>query len=798
MSGYARLTLKTYDPGLVTTTSAPRQAGNLPVPTTSFVGRRQEIAEVRRRLSVTRLVTLTGVGGVGKTRLALEMATQARRAFSGGAWMVDLATITDGTLIAQTVIETFGLVNNSTTPAVDKVAEYLSRRQVLLVLDNCEHLLAEGATFVDRVLRSAPGVRILVTSRQNLGIGGEYTYTVPPLSVPDPDAVPPAGAAAQSDAISLLVERAGALRPEFAVTPENHAVAARLVSQLDGIPLAIELAASRLRSLSLEQVVERLTDRFALLTGGSRTALPRQQTLRALIDWSYTLCSEQEKLLWARLAVFTGGFDLVAAEGVCSDAELPAAAILDCLDGLVAQSIVLVEPAESGAGRMRFRLLETIREYGWEHLVAAGQEAALRSRHSAYYLRFAEQIMDNWCGPDQEAELARSRADHGNMRAAFDAFVADPDGAHDAVALAGALLPDWCCGGYLGEGRRWLDIALAIPAPPSAARARALWIAAKVSALQGDIPVVFERLDECDRISAELPAPVAAATATSWRASAALFSGDLASSARLFGEAVSALHDLGDRAGELVALFQLAITWSHLGDSERARATSARGFAICDEYGERWARSYLLWTLAFDTWLLQKDPKTAEAQIREALSIQLGFKDMISVGLMTELHSWIVASMEDYPRAAMLIGAARTVWHQIGTSLAAFGPPQVKHQVHCERRTRQALRDSVFQTAVNACSKLSVAEIIAKTLEVPVVEKAGKEQAGKEAVASLLTRREHEVADLVARGMSNRMIAATLVLSPRTVDGHVERIFTKLGFTSRAQVVAWVSEQRSG
>lgn len=778
----------------MTTSDVMRQAGNLPVPTTSFIGRRDEIAEVRGRMSVTRLVTLTGVGGVGKTRLALEVARQTRRAFPGGTWMVELASLQDGTVLAQTVIDAFGLVNNSTKPALEKVTEYLSRRQVLLVLDNCEHLLEAVGQFVDRVLRSAPGVRFLVTSRHTLGIGGEYTYTVPPLSVPDPDVPPAPGPLTQYDAINLLVERACALRPGFAVTAANYPVAARLCGQLDGIPLAIELAATRLRSLSLEQLIERLTDRFALLTGGSRAALPRQQTLRALIDWSYTLCSEQEKLLWARLSIFSGGFDLDAAEGVCSDADLPLASVLDCLDGLVAQSIVLVEPGEPGKpgdGRMRFRLLETIREYGRESLVASGQGDALRSRHSAFYLRWAQEIMDRWCGPGQEVALNRLRAEHGNLRAAFDALVTDPDGPRAALQLASALLPHWCAGGFLGEGRRWLDIALAVPGPPSEERAQALWIAAKVTALQGDVPVVIDRLDECERLAAALPDPLAAASAMSWRATAALFSGDLPASAHLFGQAVPALHDLGDTVGELVGLFQFAITWSHLGDSERARAISGQGLAICEDRGERWIRSYLLWTLGFDTWLLQNDAEAAAALGREALSIQQGFNDPISAALMIELMSWIAASVEDYPRAATLIGAAQTVWRHIGTTLAAFGPPLVAHQVQCERRTRKALRDSGFQAAVGATRGFTVAGAIAEAIGAPAPEPAREA-----AAASPLTRRESEVADLLARGMSNRMIASTLVLSPRTVEGHLERIFAKLGFTSRAQVVAWVSERK--
>ncbi len=349
-----------------------QQLGNLPIDVTSFVGRRRELSEARRLLGDARLLTLAGAGGVGKTRLALRLAAEVRRTFPDGVWLADLAPVQDGELVPQTVIAALGLQDHSTRLPVETLLEYLAGKRLLLVLDNCEHVLDACAVLATKLLSQAEALRILATSRQLLSVEGEQVMEVPPLSVPDLDWLSAAGSLTGYEAVRLFAERAAAVVPGFAVTASNGAVVARLCQGLDGMPLAIELAAVRLRVLSAEQILERLDDRYRLLTGGSRTGLERHQTLRAAIEWSYDLCSPQEQILWGRLSVFSGGFDLEAAEQVCAGEDIAQEDVFELVTGLLDKSVLARE--EHGS-RVRYRLLETIRQYGQTHLTESGQES---------------------------------------------------------------------------------------------------------------------------------------------------------------------------------------------------------------------------------------------------------------------------------------------------------------------------------------------------------------------------------------------------------------------------------------
>ena len=784
---------------------AASQKGNLPVPITSLVGRQKEVAEIRVCLSKNRLVTLTGPGGVGKTRLALAAATDLRRAFRDGVWWVELAGTRDGSLIADEVAGVLKLGVQPASSAHESVAAYLASRRILLVLDNCEHLSDACARFTGQMLRQAPELRMIATSRRMLGIGGEHLIVVPPLAVPDQDAPPPPEETARYDAIRLLAERAAALRPGIAITAANHKAAVRLCARLDGIPLAIELAAARMLSLSVEQVLDRLDDRFALLVGGSRAAMHRQQTLRAMTDWSHDLCSERDRVLWARLSIFVGGFDLDAAEQVCSDGELPAAEILDCLHSLVVQSVVLAEPGAEGT---RFRLLETIRQYGWDRLGERGEDELpqLLRRHRDFYLRLACQAADTWCGPDQEAALARLRVEHGNLRAAFETCMTDPDGPAAALELASALRFHWTSGGFLGEGSRWLDAALALPDQPPRARVTALWVAAWVALLQGDAPAAAARLAECEQLASVLPDRRAAAHAESLRATALMFVGDVSGATARFESAASVLHEVGDPEGELRALFQLGFCHTQIGDSERATTVHKRGLALSEARGERLLRSFLFMMMGFDAWQ-RGNVGEAVARHVEGLSIQRSFDDPLCVGLMIEGLAWVADSCGDHACSAALLGAARAAWSHGGTTIHAFGPRVAAYSVECERRTRQALGNAALEAIIEENGALTVAQAISLALDqsvavgapapAPAPVPAPAPAAAAEPPTSPLTRREQEIAVLIARGMTNRTIASVLVLSPRTIDGHVGRIFAKLGFVSRAQVAAWVSERKA-
>ncbi len=783
----------------------PRQdpaTGALPVAVTRFVGRRREVAEVRELLAQSRLVTLTGVGGVGKTRLAVEVAGQVRRAFPDGVWLVDLAVLQDGSRIADAVANVLAVADRTNRPSLAKVEDHLRKRQALVLLDNCEHVAADCTRFVDRLLRHSTGLRVLATSRHTLGADGEHLFAVPPLGVPDPWAPQRATVIGQFDAVQLLVDRVSAIRPGFGVSDENAEAVARLCTQLDGLPLAIELAATRLRTLSVQQLVDRLTGRFALLTGGSTAAQPRQQTLRALVDWSHALCAPAQRLLWARLSVFNGSFDLAAAERVCSDdGPLPVADVFDLLDHLVAQSVVLTD-VDQGSGAIRFRLLETIRQYGRERLVGLGEVVTLSRRHRDHYLASVERTAERWCGPQQAQDLARLHADLGNLRAALEASIAaEPPDVAAALRLVTALRNLWYAGDLLSEGRRWLDRALDLSAEPGQERPRALWVAAWVCLLQGDEAAAGRRLDECEQLGGELGDGRAVAHATSLRATAALFAGELERAAELFELAERELTRSQDVEGLLWCLFQLAITRAHQGrDGEEVAAICHRSLRISERHGERLCRSYTLWVLGFTSWL-HGDGAAAERQVAEGLAIQAGFSDAVGAALIIETLAWIAASRDQLPLAASRLAAARTAWEAAGTSLAAFGPPLQVHHDAClarvERGSAQPTRSSAGPSGPTGPLDRIIVSVLADC------DTGGERRPARTAASPRatgtdpLTARELAVAELVTRGMSNRAIAAALVISPRTVDGHLERILAKLGFHSRTQVAGWLAARQS-
>ncbi|WP_326731654.1 ATP-binding protein [Streptomyces phaeochromogenes] len=745
-------------------TSLISETGNLPVAFTSFVGRQRDIAEVRRVLGSARLLTLTGVGGVGKTRLAIEAAAVSRKAFPDGTWLVDLAPVRDPSAVAVAAATAMGVPDLGARPVLDQLAGHLAGRRALIVLDNCEHLVDACAQLSDALLSGTPELRILATSRQTLGIAGEHVLTVPPLSVPD-------------EAVELLRDRATAVRPEFRITDGNWDWVTRLCTALDGLPLAIELAASRLRTLSVEQAVDRLEDRFTLLTGGSRTARPRQRTLRALIDWSYELCTPAERLLWRRLSVFAGGFGLDAAEEVCSGGGIVRQEVLDLLDRLVAQSVVLTTEQE---GLPRYRMLETIRQYGGARLAESGEEQRLLGRHRAFFLALAERIADGWYGPGQEESLARLRAEHSNLLAALD----HGGNSQTTLALAAALRFHWCAGGFLGEGRRRLAGALAAAPEPTRARAQALWVAAWVALLQGDHAAAEPWLAEADELGERLTDPLVLAYVTGLRAGLAVFQGRMDEGVPLYERAVTAHTAAEGAAGSVFVLFQLAIAQTHLGDPGAAE-TGRRAFAVAEAHGERWGRAHALWALGYDAWV-RGDRESGMALIRAGLGIERGFNDHLGAALMLELLAWITASNGEYERAARLLGAARSLWRDLGTSLSAFGPLMVEYHARCAESVVGALGTAAYERELaHGGGHDTPGRAIDYALG------TGTDPAAQATAPSSLTRREREVAALVAKGMSNRQIAASLVLSPRTVDGHIENIRAKLGFGSRAQIAGW-------
>ena len=758
-----------------------------PTALTSFIGRRRELAEVKQRMAESRLVTLTGPGGVGKTRVALEVAERSRRGLRDGVWIVELASLEDDSSLSHAVASALHLPDQSNRDPRDKLVNYLRDRQLMIVLDNCEHLLGACATLAETLLRESPGLRILATSREPLGIRAEIICAIPPLSTPSGTQTHSAKTVVHYEAVSLLVDRARNVLPEFAITDENVESVVQLCDRLDGIPLAIELAATRLRSMSVTQIVERLDRRFSLLTGGDRIAMPRQQTLRALIDWSFDLCTEQEQLLWARLSVFPGSFDLDAVEETCGFTALPPEHIVDFLDRLVAKSIIMTE--RSGE-RVRYRQLMTVREYGAEVLGASGETLMLKRRQRDHYLRKAAVMVENWCGPGQAAALAVMKDDHANLLSALEWSVNAAEEVGAAAELASLLRYHWVAGGYLSEGRRWLDQILRSPTMSDSQRGQALWVGAWVALMQGDGHVAAKMLAECEAIAKALADRKLLAHAIQWRGLHEFVCGDIVTAIDLYERSIEIHTDVGDTASVLTALFQLAISHAYNSDLDTALRTCDRAIDISEKHGEQWNRSYALWITGLCHWL-RGEPDAAREAATRALILEREFKDSICTALTIELLSWIAASAKDFKTAAALAAAASAVWEGLGTDVEAFGPHLYQDSTHSARIVREALGEKAIANLTRQNASLTLDAAVAKAL--------GSDQTASDSsvAQSPLTKRENQIADLVAEGLSNRAIAESLVLSPRTVDGHVEHILTKLEFSSRSQIASWVGSRKA-
>ncbi|MGW0652923.1 ATP-binding protein, partial [Streptomyces umbrinus] len=579
------------------------------------------------------------------------------------------------------------------------------------------------------------------------------------------------------EAVELLRDRATAVRPEFRISEANWDAVTRLCAELDGLPLAIELAASRLRTLTVAQAVDRLEDRFALLTGGSRTARPQQRTLRAAIDWSYELCSPAERLLWNRLSVFVGGFGLDAAEYVCAGEGVPPHEVLDILDRLVGQSVVVTIDHE---GLPRYRMLETIRQYGRERLAESGEEERLLRHHRDFHLALATRIAERWYGPGQEEALSRLRAEHANLLVALD----QDDDPQAPLELAAALCFHWCADGFLAEGRRQFDRALAAAPEPTPARARALYTASWAALLQGDHAVADRWLDEADELGEQLGDPIVRAHVTGLRGTSAGLGGRLEEAVRLYERALAAHKAIEGGAAAVLVLFELTMALTRLGDA-RAAETGRQAVVLAEAHGERWGRALALWALGYDAWM-RGDPEESLVLTRSALEIERGFNDHIGAALMLELFSWITASRGEYARAGRLLGAVGGLWRNIGADVSAFGPLKAECHARCEETVVRALGPAAYERALAVGGGYD-----SPALAIGYALGTDAEPAAPATDANPLTRREQEVAALVAQGMSNRQIAATLVLSPRTVDGHIENIRAKLGFGRRTQIAGW-------
>ena len=467
---------------------------NLPLQTTSFIGRERELDEIKAHLSTTRLLSLIGMGGLGKTRLSLQVAAEAMAEFPDGVWFLDLAPLRDPALVASEAAQVLGVREEPGRPLVQTLCAHLKPLRVLLVFDNCEHLIKPSADLANAILRAAPEVRVLASSREALRIPGEQTYPILPLPVPmRGDSV---AALSRSTAVRLFVERAQGHKPSFALNEREAPAVAELVARLEGIPLALELAAARVRSLAVTDINARLKDRYKLLTGGGRVLLERQQTLRALVDWSYDLLNVSERTTLSRLGVFAGGFDMAAAEAVCGADPLDPLDVLDLIGSLVEKSLVMLEERDEGA---RYRMLETIRDYAIEKLAQSGETAATAATHCEHYFAMAKEANRGMNGADQAEWIRRVETEHDNVRAAMATALAGGVDPIIAVKLTVAMLGFWMFRGYSSEGRGLVKAALALPAIQASdiAQAHALYVGAALAESQSDYAEARQMLEAC-------------------------------------------------------------------------------------------------------------------------------------------------------------------------------------------------------------------------------------------------------------------------------------------------------------
>ncbi|WP_329389914.1 ATP-binding protein [Streptomyces sp. NBC_01716] len=699
--------------------------GNLPAELNRFVGRADELAELARLLAGIRLVTLVGVGGVGKTRLALHAARSLRpealeKRYCDGVWLAELSAIRDPGLLDHALLDALRITDHSGRPTREVLRTHLADRRLLLVLDGFEQLVEPCAELVRDLLRHCPGLQVLAAGRRPLRLAGERTVPLAPMS--------------DTDARLLFTDRAADMAPGSRLLGEHHHAVRELCRRLDGIPLALELAAARLRALSVEQILRRVDDRFQLLTGGSHGELPRHRTLRTAIGWSHELCTPAERLLWARLSVFAGPFDLEAVEYVCAGPELPAESVLDVLDALISQSVVAPEQTPAGP---RYRMLDTVRAYGAQWLDTLGDTGRMRRRHRDWYVGLATWCELDWFGPRQAEIAACADSALPNLRAAIELCLETSGEVHLGQYLAGTLWFYWAGCGRLTEGRHWLERVLAPADGPdgsrreeaphhgphpgtrhSGSRLKALWVLGHVTVLQGDNPAAVAALYECRGEAARTGNALAHTYAEHRLGCLALLSGDMPRAERLLRAALGAYHELGElNSNVLMGQAELALALVFQGDLDGAVALCADVRDICEDSGERWTRSYALYVHAYAAWTRGRLGE-ARALLAESVTIHHTFNDLVGLVLAMELMALVTAGEGDPAEAAVLQGAATRLWRSVGAPLfgsPTFGAPREQ----CERRARDLLGPELYGAHVAEGHALPPAVAVERALAGP-------------------------------------------------------------------------------
>ena len=669
----------------------------------------------------------------------------------------------------------------------ETLSGYLGSKKVLLVLDNCEHLVEACAKLAEVLLRSCPELRVLATSREALDITGEVTWLVPSLSLPDLRHLPAFESLPQYESARLFLERTAAVKPTFALTEPNARAVAQICYRLDGIPLAIELAAARTKVLSVEQIADRLEDAFGLLSAGGRTAVPRHRTLHATMDWSHELLPEEERELFRRLSVFAGGFTLEAVESVCAGEDLERDEVLDLLSHVVDKSLIMMREEN---GEARYRLLETVRQYGGEKLSESGEEGQVRERHAAYYLVLAEEAEPELNGEGQVAWLERFEREHDNLRAAIS-WSLERSNLEDVARFGWALWLFWWIHGHLAEGRRSMERVLSAESSafiPASTRAKVLFVGGTMACGQGDNRSAEPLLEESAALYRELGDRRGVAYALGSAAVVAITQERFERGIACSEEATDLFLEVGDRWGAAPMLGCSAVGWLNKGDHRHARSLAERGLALCRETGDKHGTSIALFTLARVA-QAERDHERARDLFEEGLSVSAELGNQADIVRCLEGLAAIAGAEGSIVRAARLWGAAGALLEKI-EAMYTYVPDRSLHQRQvAAARTR--LDEEAFEAAWAEGRTMTPEQAIEYALE---QEAAPEAAAIPETYPAELSTREVEVLCLVAAGLTNAEVAEKLFLSSRTVDWHLGSIYRKLGLHSRAEATRFAAE----
>jgi predicted ATPase/DNA-binding NarL/FixJ family response regulator len=820
---------------LTTPTQPPN---NLPVQLTRFIGRENDISEVKKWLIDYRLVTLSGPGGCGKTRLGLQIASDLLSAYEHGVWLVEFAPLSDPALITQAVAAVIGVREFPGVELSQTVFEYLSSRHILFVFDNCEHLITDLARFVDILLRKCPKLTVLTTSREGLGILGEAIWTVPPLSLPiqkpwtDPTSAQEiVHIYLKSESVQLFMARVSAISPEITLTVENSVWVAEICRRLDGMPLAIELAAARVRALSFKQIAERLDDRFKLLTGGSRTAPLRHQTLGATLDWSYALLSEPERRVLQRLSIFMGGAALKAAEAVCACECVSPAEVLDVLSHLVDKSLVVADHSSDGT---RFRLLETIRQYAAQKITDQGDEEVCKDSHLAYFVHWAEKMAPTLEGQNNLKELEEYENEYDNLRAALEWSSSHENKAKAGLQLATACGRFWRLHSHVSEGRRRFSIALSpkLVQDRSSLHARALNYSATLAYLQGDYPAAQPMIEESVAIWRELGQEGRKMLGQTLMLFGDLKNevGDYSDALPVFYEALqifSQLNDkkgiggihmqlgweamrigdypqaqdhlekyltlsqeIGDKEGLIYALSGLGEVAVRLGQVNRASGLLRESLSLSRDQGDKWGEATILGSLGWIA-LRQRDFDLMRELLNDSLALRMDIGDKGGIAWCLEKLAEVAFREGEYQKAAKIFGSAASLRIPIHSAIDQVDLSDYE-------RFLVDLHSILDQKTFTACWKegeaMRLKDAVAFALSEPIMPIDGTTISDKEKFQGL-SKRERETASLIAQGLSNRAIAQVMTVGEKTVETYVTRILNKLGFDSRVQIATWAVEK---